>query len=329
MNIEQGLDFLQDHFESGYPRTISTHKTQNKQVKVYSKEEALKYFRESYGIDCRISAFGMEEIEQEKPNLIFADLDDNSALDEVKALFYKTIGGIPTILHTGNGHAVIQPISMVSLNDSIIDGVLIESLGKKFLQFAERHLTNSRCDPGNHPSLRSCMIRVPGSCNSKCINNGNYENASVTIVQEWDGKRCNVRNLPFKEHLKKIARFEQTRQSRIFDTKGEIPYIENILEHDIVDGRKRIFALILCPYLVNIKKLPLGEAEKIISKCFGGYIPTSVIRYKLKEVLKKGVLPYNLKNMKVNDSELYHIITSPKLNCKNMQLVKPCNGDSK
>ena len=136
MNIEQGLDFLLTHFESKFPRTISTFKTQNRQVEIFSKEEALKYFKDSELIDCRISAFGREEIEQEKPNLIFADLDNVSALDEVRALFYKTISGIPTIIHTGNGLAIVQPINIISLTGSVHNNYNVEDPAKKFLQFA-------------------------------------------------------------------------------------------------------------------------------------------------------------------------------------------------
>ena len=67
-NIQYGLDYLLNHFESGFPRTISTLETENKQVQVYSKEDALEFFIKSNLIDCRISAFGLTEIQQE--NLI-------------------------------------------------------------------------------------------------------------------------------------------------------------------------------------------------------------------------------------------------------------------
>ena len=64
----------------------------------------------------------------------------------------------------------------------------------------------------------------------------------------------------------------------------------------------------ICPYLVNVKKLPLEECEKIITDYFDWHIPKSMIRYKLNEVYKKGILPYSLKNMHENDPELYEIV---------------------
>jgi len=62
LNVENGLDYLLYHFESDFPRTISTLETENRQVEVYSKQEALSYFRKSNGVDCRISGFGINEI---------------------------------------------------------------------------------------------------------------------------------------------------------------------------------------------------------------------------------------------------------------------------
>lgn len=64
----------------------------------------------------------------------------------------------------------------------------------------------------------------------------------------------------------------------------------------------------LCPYLVNVKKLPLEQCEKILVDYFDNSISKSTINYKLNEVYQKEILPYSLKNMKINDSELYKII---------------------
>ena len=56
--VEKGLDFLLDHFDSDiWPRTISTKTTQGKQIIVYSKEEALARFKQANCLDCRISAY--------------------------------------------------------------------------------------------------------------------------------------------------------------------------------------------------------------------------------------------------------------------------------
>ncbi len=309
--IKIGLDCLLNLFEKPFPRTISTLQTDNKQVLVYSKNEALHYFKESNGIDCRISAFGLDEIQQERPNLIFVDLDDKSALNETLALFHKEIKGIPLVIGTGNGYAIIQPIQIISLTNITLDEKRIFDVPKKFLLFAERYLTNNKCDMGNHPSLRSCLIRVPYSYNKKCLLQGkSKEESKVMIHSEWDGKRANIRNLPFLRHMNKLEKQLLQKSNRNFRNSGEIIYIEKLLQTKISNGKKRIFALVLCPYLVNVKKLTLIESEKILSEYFGNSIPKRTISYKLNEVYKKGILPYSLYNMRDNDPELYHIISN-------------------
>ena len=110
MNIESGLDYILGHFEDDFPRKISTFRTKNAQILVNSKKEALQHFSRSDFKDCRISAFSEVEKTIQKPNLIFVDLDDRSALPESLALFYKKIKAIPTVINTGNGYAIIQPI---------------------------------------------------------------------------------------------------------------------------------------------------------------------------------------------------------------------------
>jgi|APSaa5957512535_1039671.scaffolds.fasta_scaffold05599_8 hypothetical protein len=309
LNVEYGLDYLLNHFESKFPRTISTLQTENRQVTVYSKDEALEYFKKSNYVDCRISAFGIDEINNEKPNLIFVDLDDKSALNETLALFHKEINGIPLVLSTGNGYAVIQPIQIISFSNVSLKQKRILDVSKKFLQFTERYLTNSKCDTGNHPSLKSCMIRVPYSYNKKSLLYGkSKEESRIIIHSEWNGVRPKVNNLPFLKYLNKLEKKYKLKQNRNVTNYGEIKYIEMILQTKLKEGKKRIFALVLCPYLVNVKKLPLEKCEKILVEYFGGFISKSMITYKLNEVLKKGVLPYSLKNMKGNDTELYKII---------------------
>lgn len=316
MNVEYGLDYILNHFESQFPRTISTLATQNKQIEVFDKREALHYFKESNYVDCRISAFGRYEIEHEKPNLIFVDLDNKLALDEVLALFHKTIDAVPLVMDTGNGYAIIQPINMKSLQKVTLDGKEVFDAAKKFLLFSERYLTNKKCDMGNHPSLKSCLIRIPETYNSKLLNKGKYERAKVTVFSEWNGIRADVQKLPFQIYLR-IQRRKMKRQAGYSSNNVEIAYIENILQNKISHGRKRIFALVICPYLVNVKKLPLEECEKIIIGYFDGHISKSTITYKLNEVYRKGVLPYSLKNMQNHDPELYQIIA----NCKSEALA--------
>jgi len=310
LNIEQGLDFILSHFENKFPRTISTQKTQNRQVFANSRAETLQFFKESNYVDCRISAFSEGNRYRLEPNLIFIDLDNRDAKNEVLALLHKTINGIPTILDTGNGYAVIQPINIKSFQRTTHKTKDSEELAKLFLQWSERYLSNNECDPANHPSLKSCMIRIPGSINSKL----GESKGIVSVVCEWNGSRPTVENLPFRKYLDGLIKKEQRWSKRNSKTvKGKIKYIENLLTKKPQDGRQRIFAMVLCPYLVNVKQLPLDQCESIISNYFGNYMSMQLVRYKLKEVAKKGILPYNISKMQDQDPELYDIISKLQL----------------
>src|ERR1700757_16050 len=76
--IEQGLSFIISHFdEPVWPRTIFTPK--EKQVLVYTKDEALAKFRQARFLDCRINACPSytewKELNRQAPNSVFIDLD--------------------------------------------------------------------------------------------------------------------------------------------------------------------------------------------------------------------------------------------------------------
>lgn len=304
MNIEEGLDFILDHFEEPrFPRTISTKATGNKQVMVYSRDETLDYFRKASLEDCRISAFSKHEVDQVIPNLIFIDLDRVDALDETLFIFGRDLRAKPLVISTGNGFAMIQPIKMESWKNISQHGKDDEELAKLFLQFASRYLSNNKCDSGNHPSLRSCLVRVPASINSK---NGK----EVEIQTFWDGRRVDVHSLRFKEFVDELVQREERLKSKTRDfSSQEIPYIERLLQKKLTNGRKRTCNLVLLPYLLNVKKLPIHNVVLGLYNHFDGHITKQAIEDEAKRVLKKGILPYSLAKMKANDYELYDLVT--------------------
>jgi hypothetical protein len=56
--VEEGLDLVLSHLkEPLWPRRISTKTTEGIQVVVYSKQEALAWYKAANFIDCRISAY--------------------------------------------------------------------------------------------------------------------------------------------------------------------------------------------------------------------------------------------------------------------------------
>ena len=141
-------------------------------------------------------------------NFIFLDLD-NSTFNTERALqmaLDKTVKNLhnilnarsPTIIWSGNGYHIYQPVSAFPLEQEEIFISKSNEPSKQFLQFAEMHLTDHKSDPSHHPSMKSCMIRIPGSHNFKSVqkNNGVADSTTeVKIIQKWDGIRPKINPL--------------------------------------------------------------------------------------------------------------------------------------
>jgi hypothetical protein len=54
---------------------------------------------------------------------------------------------------------------------------------KNFLQFVARYLSLYKSDPSNNPTFKSCLLRVPYTFNSKCLDES--VDAEVKIIQQW------------------------------------------------------------------------------------------------------------------------------------------------
>jgi hypothetical protein len=183
--IEEGLDFVLSHFEEPiFPRTISTKTTENKQVIVYSKEQALARFKAAKLLDCKISAYPKyvvyKGINRQAPNLIFIDLDldrFNSSKVQLDLALSKTLHNItnklgyesnPTVLWSGHGYHIYQPVKALVLEQES-RFAKFEQPSRRLIQFAEQHLSDYKSDPCHSftMSFNNCMLRVPGSYNAK------------------------------------------------------------------------------------------------------------------------------------------------------------------
>ena len=95
-------------------------------------------------------------------------------------------------------------------------------------------------------------------------------------------------------------------------------WIEKILENPLDDGRHRLLWLVIAPYLVNIKGLPLHEAEEIaygwLSECSKIKLVegdlTRLAKYYVEYAARTGLRPLNLKSLKMKPEyrDLYEII---------------------
>ena len=76
--ISENLDFILSHFSSNsFPRTISTKTTEERQILVDNKDEALARFKQANYVDCRINAYSGGDIKGD-PNFIFIDIDNTT-----------------------------------------------------------------------------------------------------------------------------------------------------------------------------------------------------------------------------------------------------------
>ena len=331
IEFEKNIDFILSHFpeKDQFPRVISTQKTKDSHVLVFSKEEVLQHFKESDFIDCKINAYPdytkFKEIQRYPPNFIFIDLDKQDFRSErsFKLALNKTLknikerleGGHPTILETGGGYHIYQPIESTILEE-VMDFNEFKEPSQNFLKFAENHLSNHKADPQHHPKFRSCMIRIPGSFNSKRFTK-DYEIFQVKIVQKWNGLRPNIKKIlgNYYSYLVKQKVDEMRKENRTRNNYStsidKIDWIERLLQTPLEEGRKNCLWKILCPYLINVKHLSFDHAYLILKEWLNECNDKRQLDfspdYKIKTCLK-GVgkyLPPNLEKLKQYNLDLY------------------------
>jgi len=334
-SLQEGLNFILSHFQGPvFPRTISTYKTNNRQIEVFDIETAIGFFEEAKFIDCKINAYPTyteyKGINRQAPDFIFIDLDKSTFKTErtLKLALNKTLRNIkeklddnnsnPTVLWTGNGYHIYQPIDAFVLEQEEVFSKF-DKPSKTFLRFSEQYLSDYRSDPSHNPSFKSCMIRVPGSYNSKCIKEGvTKEPSQVKIVQRWDGHRPKINLLlgSFYAYLadQKVKELQRQKQKSSTESSNSIiQWIERLLQTPIEDYRKNAVSLILAPYLINKKKSSYADAfdiiEEWLSKCADlrplDFNLNYRIKYDLNNAMKKGIPPMKYDTLKNRNRPLY------------------------
>jgi hypothetical protein len=293
--------------------------------------------------DCRIAAF---RIGQTNPDLIFIDLDDKDfcspraikiALTKTLQCIKDKLGGFPTVYRSGRGYHVIQPIDcQVDLSQIADFAALTKDPNTDFIRFGESYLSNGKCDGGNNPALRSCLLRVPGSLNSKCKAEG-IDDAEVKILQKWDGFRPDYRLLIGSFYAYLVGELEKER-SRYQDaaaaaaaTKnyapgvdyGPIGWINKLPQTPIDDFRKRSRDLILVPYLVVRRGMTdVNQIHNIVmqwaDKCGELYTlePSrheyeKEVKSRILDVMQTRIPPMRLETLKEKNPELYRQLYVP------------------
>ena len=358
MNI-QDIQLTLDHFEEPiFPRIISTKATHGKQIPVNNIEEAYRMFEEASFLDCRINAYpayaNYQGLNRQAPNFVMCDLDIVKFRTE--KLLLKTLhkineniakdlgeGTEPTILFTGNGYHVYQPIRLPLLESESIFASF-ENPSTEFIRYVAQRWTEGKNDPANHPSVNSCLLRVPGSINSK-------NNKAVGVVQLWNGIRPAANSMLFDFQIelaaKKLAhkskrntarkidyyhntyyvngkRFHRSKTYRHFghtnnsNAFATIDWIEsNILQGSCIrDFRKITVDLVLAPYLINVRKCDYDVAydtiAKWLDKCGKRRSLTFNVRYTVNHALNRAkdecMHPMKLDTIKSKYHEMYQEI---------------------
>jgi Primase X len=142
--------------------------------------------------------------------------------------------------------------------------------------FARMYLSEYKADPKNNPSFGSCLLRVPYTLNSKCLEMGmNKRESQVKIIQGCNNSATNLDDISlllsgFYTYLvnKKISRnkgaiIEALNKRRQNDS---IYWIERLLQTGLPEHRKYVIRIVLVPYFINIKHLTKEDATNRINQ---------------------------------------------------------------
>jgi hypothetical protein len=277
------ISFVLNHFnEPIFLRRIYT--PIRKQIEVRTESEISSYFKEANFIDCRINAYPIREewgikLLGQEPDFIFIDLDlenfkSKNALENARRKTLNNIkdklgNGYPSVIESGNGYHIYQPIDAFVLESESIFADYSRA-SERFLKFAEWYLSAGKADSNHNPTFASCLLRVPETINSKT-------NTEVKIVQEWDGYRPNIRYILLKyeswllsEEYKgrkidsKLNAYKRSKYSSSMNV-ANIYWIENLLkEKPLEDLRKFVCYWILSRYLINVRRLSPEQSYSIM-----------------------------------------------------------------
>jgi hypothetical protein len=339
-SIKENLDSILSHLsDPQFPRTIMT-RALGYQKKAFNAEEALAHFKASNYQDCRINAYPSyteyRGINLTAPSFIMIDLDLKDfefSQEKLDKILHKTLdkinellhGARPTVLWTGGGYHIYQPIHGFILEE--IDRFACykdpnkKDLTSRFMQFAENCFTIKKSDPQHRPSVKSCLIRIPGTVNSK------YKQ-EVRIVQKWNGSRPPIQYLlrDFRTWLVDEKIYDKREEKRLwkhinmknfgYNKINTIPWIEKLLQTSIADHRKYAIWRILVPYLFNIRKLPGTEITDIIqtwlNKCDAIRALDFNTKYSILQSVRNGeknkYLPISLNKLSGENQSLYKLV---------------------
>jgi hypothetical protein len=180
--------------------------TEGKQFIVGSKNEAIAFYKQANYMDCRFAAYPYN-VNNSVPQIIdfvMLDLDLNNfrfSRQKLDRALHKILISLkkqdiePTVMWSGNGYHVLVPIKpLQSTLEDMVEFAKFEEPSKSVLRFLEKYLSYSKsdCVHNSTVSFGNCMLRVPGSFNSKYNNDKKNQ---VLLVKKWNNQRLSIKPL--------------------------------------------------------------------------------------------------------------------------------------
>lgn len=352
--VREGLDHIltligdssyiwsQGRWISTYIRTDSGK--EQKFRLVYSKEEALAYYKAANHVDCRIRAYHI--LDNIEPFLLLVDIDRENfntteefelAVTNTYNNFYKVLGARPMQLWTGNGYHFIQRQFAIILDNQERFKEFYKP-SSMFLRYEERLLTNGKADHVhmNSISFGNCLLRIPWSLNSNQVHfdeRGRIiaipPEAEVRVINIWDGYEPSIKkllpdyyNYLLAEDVRNMMRETELDRKRSYysqsknknKNKNKIWWVENLLNMPLHDFRKYLVRRIIPRYFINIRGLSRQEAFENTSAWLNGcnlihkldFNPTKEIDRALNNV--KGYLPQGRESLKRELPPLFQLL---------------------
>ncbi|HET7285404.1 MAG TPA: hypothetical protein VFI70_12030 [Nitrososphaeraceae archaeon] len=212
---------------------------------------------------------------------------------------------------------------------------------KRFLRFAEYYLSSGKADSDHYHtvSFKNCLLRIPGSYNSKNM-------SQVSIVQKWNGISRVTSHLLYDKFLaylidqgSKVVKHDNNKTHTILSEnsksacivqmnsmlqrKKSIDWIERLLQRPLPEHRKYCIWRILAPYFINVKHLSFDASyHKIyqwLERCNElktlDFDAATKINDSLNRAINTGYLPISFDNrlkeprtLKIDNRELYDIV---------------------
>jgi hypothetical protein len=276
-----------------------------------------------------IQRFAGHETITPRNMIVMIDLDRSNfttergftiALSRTLGNIKEKLGTEPTVLWSGRGYHIILPLNS---NNVILENVQefqgVDNISIKFLRYAESYLSLNKSDSQHNytVSFNNCMLRIPGSINSK-------NDQTVKIIQKWDGNRPQINYLlsGFSRYiinekyieLKRVQKLKQ-KSSVPVDQNNRIGWIERLLQTPLQDYRKYCIWRILVPYLLNVRNCSEQETLDIIKDWLDRCNQLRRLDFNYKQKIKDGIegakegyLPIGREKLKNENSRLYFLL---------------------